>query len=68
MLATALSRFVRPAVGVKGGLKGALAGRALRTAVHPAARPRGLAAAAAASANPIAVFDTTEGTFEVGDT
>ena len=60
MLATSLARAVRPAT-----LRGAgFAGRALPAprVIRPAAMTRHLAAAA--SSNPIAVFDTSMGTFE----
>ena len=60
MLATSLARAVRPAT-----LRGAgFAGRALPAprVIRPAAMTRQLAAAA--SSNPIAVFDTSMGTFE----
>lgn len=66
MLAASLSRAVRPtAAGLRGGF---FARRSV-----PVGRPPAVvwsrhvaAAAASASANPIATFDTTMGTFQVG--
>jgi hypothetical protein len=69
MLASTLARAATTAIRpTAAGFRGALTGRTL-----PAAAPlrnryvaRSMAAAAAAAANPIAVFDTSMGSFEVG--
>ena len=64
-MAAALSRVVRPTVNLAS--RGAFAGRAMPSPVRAKYFTRSVAAAASASANPVAVFDTSMGSFEVSE-
>lgn len=66
MIAAALSRVVRPTVNLAS--RGAFAGRTMPAPVRAKYFSRSMAAAASASANPVAVFDTSMGSFEVSPT
>ena len=70
MLAATLSRVIRPVAAKNVAFRGgAFTGRAVSAAAPAHAnnkfKSRSMVAAAAASANPVAVFDTSMGSFEV---
>lgn len=64
MLAATFARVVRPTATAT-GFRGALTGRAMPAPLRAKYVSRSMAAAASASGNPIAVFDTSMGSFEV---